>query len=344
MGGNDRILRAARGEIIDRPPVWMMRQAGRYMQVYRTLRDQYPNFRERSENPELAAEISLQPFRAFAPDGVIMFSDILTPLPGLGINFEIIESRGPIIDPPIRTQAQIDALHQLDPEALPFIRQTLKIIHQEVGERATVLGFVGAPWTLAAYAIEGKSSKDYTVIKAMAYSEPEMLHSFLAKLTDAIATYACYQIECGAQVVQLFDSWAGQLSPEDYQTFALPYEKMIVEKVKAKYPTAPIILYINGSAGILDRLTKTGADVISLDWTVDIAEARARLGNQVAVQGNLDPGILFGKPEYIRDRIHKLIAKAGKTGHIMNLGHGILSTTPEENARCYFETVKEYRY
>jgi uroporphyrinogen decarboxylase len=343
MGGNDRILRAARGETLDRPPVWMMRQAGRYMQVYRTLRDRYPNFRERSENPELAAEISLQPFRAFAPDGVIMFSDILTPLPGLGINFEIIESRGPIIDPPIRTQAQVDALHELDPESFPFIRQILKIIHEEVGDRATVLGFVGSPWTLAAYAIEGKSSKDYTVIKAMAYSEPQILHSFLAKLTTAIATYACYQIECGAQVVQLFDSWAGQLSPEDYETFALPYEKAIVEQVKAKHPTTPIILYINGSASILDRLTKTGADVISLDWTVDIAEARARLGN-VAVQGNLDPGILFGKPEYIRDRIHQLIAKAGKTGHIMNLGHGILSTTPEENARCYFETVKAYRY
>jgi uroporphyrinogen decarboxylase len=345
MGGNDRILRAARGEVLDRPPVWMMRQAGRYMKVYRDLREKYPNFRERSENPELAAEISLQPFRAFEPDGVIMFSDILTPFPGMGINFDIIESRGPIIDPPIRTQAQVDALHDLDPETdLPFIRKILNIIKQEVGDRATILGFVGAPWTLAAYAIEGKSSKDYTVIKQMAYSEPQILHSFLAKLAKAIATYVCYQIECGAQVVQLFDSWAGQLSPSDYETLALPYEKAIVDQVKAKHPNTPIILYINGSAGILDRLTKTGVDVISLDWTVDMAEARQRLGLHIPVQGNLDPGVLFGKPEYIRDRIHEVIRQAGRTGHIMNLGHGILSTTPEENARVYFETVKAYRY
>ncbi|MDX1977765.1 MAG: uroporphyrinogen decarboxylase [Pseudanabaenaceae cyanobacterium bins.68] len=344
MSGNDRILKAARGEALDRPPVWMMRQAGRYMKVYRDLRDQYPNFRDRSENPELAAEISLQPFRAFAPDGVIMFSDILTPLPGLGINFDIIESRGPIIDPPIRTQAQVDALTEFDPDqSVPFIRQILQHIHQEVGDRATVLGFVGAPWTLAAYAIEGKSSKDYTVIKQMAYSEPKLLHDFLQKLAVAIATYTCHQIACGAQAVQLFDSWAGQLSPRDYETFALPYEQSIITQVKSKYPNTPIILYINGSAGILDRLPQTGADVISIDWTVDLAEARQRLGN-VSVQGNLDPGILFAPPDYLRDRIHEVIAKAGKTGHIMNLGHGILATTPEQSARVYFETVQAYRY
>lgn len=341
MGGNDRLLRAARGEELDRPPVWMMRQAGRYMKVYRDLRQKYPTFRERSENAELAAEISLQPFRAFQPDGVIMFSDILTPLPGVGIDFDIIESKGPIIDPPIRSQAQIDAIHEFDPEAsVPFIRQILKLIKHEVKDQATILGFVGAPWTLAAYAIEGKSSKDYTVIKSMAYSEPKMLHSFLLKLAEAIAIYVRYQIDCGAQVVQIFDSWAGQLSPRDYEEFALPYEKLIVDRVKATHPDTPLILYINGSAGILDRLPKTGVDVISLDWTVDIAEARERIGHNIGVQGNLDPCVLFGKQDYIRDRILDVISKAGKKGHIMNLGHGILSTTPEENARFFFETVK----
>lgn len=345
MGGNDRLLRAARGEELDRPPVWMMRQAGRYMQVYRDLREKYPTFRERSENPDLSIEISLQPFRAFQPDGVIMFSDILTPLPGIGINFDIIESRGPIIDPPIRTQAQIDALHDLDPEtALPFVKTVLKTLRHEVADQATVLGFVGSPWTLAAYAIEGKSSKDYTVIKSMAYSEPKMLHSFLAKLAKAIATYVKFQIDSGAQIVQLFDSWAGQLSPSDYEQFALPYEKMIVDQVKATHPDTPLILYINGSAGIFERMPKSGVDIISLDWTVDIAEARQRLGDHVAVQGNLDPCVLFGKQDYIRDRIHEVIHKAGKKGHIMNLGHGILATTPEENARFFFETVKSFRY
>jgi uroporphyrinogen decarboxylase len=341
MGGNDRLLRAARGEELDRPPVWMMRQAGRYMKVYRDLRQKYPTFRERSENAELAAEISLQPFRAFQPDGVIMFSDILTPLPGVGIDFDIIESKGPIIDPPIRSQAQIDAIHEFDPEAsVPFIRQILKLIKHEVKDQATILGFVGAPWTLAAYAIEGKSSKDYAMIKSMAYSEPKMLHSFLLKLAEAIAIYVRHQIDCGAQVVQIFDSWAGQLSPRDYEEFALPYEKLIVDRVKATHPDTPLILYINGSAGILDRLPKTGVDVISLDWTVDMAEARDRIGHHIGVQGNLDPCVLFGKQDYIRDRILDVISKAGKKGHIMNLGHGILSTTPEENARFFFETVK----
>jgi uroporphyrinogen decarboxylase len=341
MGGNDRLLRAARGEVLDRPPVWMMRQAGRYMKVYRDLREKYPTFRERSENPELAAEISLQPFRAFRPDGVIMFSDILTPLPGIGIDFDIIESRGPIITPPIRSQAQIDALHELDPETdLPFIKKVLSIIKQEVADQATILGFVGAPWTLAAYAVEGKSSKEYAVIKAMAYSEPKMLHSFLTKLANAIATYVCYQIDCGAQVVQIFDSWAGQLTPDDYERFAMPYEKMIVDRVKATHPDTPIILYISGSAGILDRMPKTGVDIISVDWTVDMAEARQRLGSDVVVQGNLDPCVLFAKQDYIRERILDVVQKAGNKGHIMNLGHGILSTTPEDNARFFFETVK----
>ncbi len=340
MGGNDRLLRAARGQELDRPPVWMMRQAGRYMKVYRDLREKYPTFRERSEIPELAAEISLQPFRAFHPDGVIMFSDILTPLPGLGIEFDIIESRGPIIANPIRTQAQIDALTELDPDtAMPFIKKILGAIKHEVSDRATILGFVGAPWTLAAYAIEGKSSKDYTIIKSMAYSEPEMLHSFLKKLAVAIAGYVRHQIDCGAQIVQIFDSWAGQLSPTDYETLALPYEKMIVDLVKTTHPDTPLILYINGSAGILERMPKSGVDMISLDWTVDMAEARAKLGN-MPVQGNLDPCVLFGNQAYIRDRILDVVDKAGKTGHIMNLGHGILSTTPEENARFFFETVK----
>jgi uroporphyrinogen decarboxylase len=340
MGGNDRLLRAARGQELDRPPVWMMRQAGRYMKAYRDLRVKYPTFRERSEIPELAAEISLQPFRAFHPDGVIMFSDILTPLPGLGIEFDIIESKGPIIADPIRSQAQIDALTELDPDAaMPFIKKILGTIKQEVGDRATILGFVGAPWTLAAYAIEGKSSKDYTVIKSMAYSQPKMLHSFLKKLAVAIAGYVRHQIDCGAQIVQIFDSWAGQLSPSDYETLALPYEKMIVDLVKETHPDTPLILYINGSAGILERMPKSGVDMISLDWTVDMAEARAKLGN-IPVQGNLDPCVLFGSQDYIRDRILDVVNKAGKTGHIMNLGHGILSTTPEENAQFFFETVK----
>jgi uroporphyrinogen decarboxylase len=336
-----RLLRAAKGEVLDRPPVWMMRQAGRYMKVYRDLRERYPSFRERSENADLAVEISLQPFRAFQPDGVILFSDILTPLPGMGINFDIHEGRGPIIEDPIRTLDQVKALTPLDPATdMAFVGTALKTLRQEVGDRATVLGFVGAPWTLAAYAIEGKSSKDYSVIKGMAFSQPEILHPFLSHLADCIATYVRYQIDSGAQVVQLFDSWAGQLSPQDYETFSLPYQQQIVRQVKQTHPDTPLVLYTSGSAGILSRMPKSGVDIISLDWTVDMAEARAMLGPEVMVQGNMDPGVLFGSQDFIRDRILDVIRKAGKSGHIMNLGHGILPKTPEENAAFFFETVK----
>jgi len=338
------LLRAARGEVLDRPPVWMMRQAGRYMKEYRELRDKYPAFRDRSEIPELAIEISLQPFRAFAPDGVILFSDILTPLPGIGISFDIIENRGPIIDPPIRSQEQINQLHPLNPEeSLPFIKQILQTLRQEVGDRATVLGFVGAPWTLAAYAIEGKSSKDYTIIKSMAFSEPSLLHQFLGTLADSIATYVRYQIDCGAQVIQMFDSWAGQLSPQDFETFALPYQQRVVEQVKATHPDTPLILYINGSAGILELMSKSGVDIVSVDWTVDMAQARQRLGDNIGVQGNLDPCALFGSKEFIRDRILDTIRKAGNRGHILNLGHGVLQNTPEENVAFFFETAKQFK-
>jgi uroporphyrinogen decarboxylase len=335
------LLRAARGEAVERPPVWMMRQAGRYMKVYRDLRDRHPGFRERSENPDLSYEISMQPFEAFRPDGVILFSDILTPLPGMGIDFDIIESRGPIIEPAIRTHEQVDALRPLDPAAaLPFVGEVLGRLRAAVGHEAAVLGFVGAPWTLAAYAVEGKSSKTYSLIKAMAFREPDLLHALLAHLADSIASYVRYQIDAGAQVVQLFDSWAGQLSPIDYDTFAAPYQKRVIDQVKATHPNTPLILYISGSAGVLERMGRTGIDIVSLDWTVDMADGLARLPQSVGVQGNVDPGLLFGTPEGIRERIFDTVRKARGRRHILNLGHGILPGTPEENARVFFETGK----
>ncbi|MHC5935787.1 uroporphyrinogen decarboxylase [Nostoc sp.] len=336
------LLRAARGEVVDRPPVWMMRQAGRYMKAYRDLRDQYPSFRDRSEIPEVAIEVSLQPWRAFQPDGVILFSDIVTPLPGLGIDMDIAEGKGPIISSPLRTQEQIDRLRPLEPEAaLPFIKTILQALRSEVGDKSTVLGFVGAPWTLAAYAVEGKGSKTYSIIKNMAFSDPTILHQLLAKLADAIAIYARYQIDSGAQVVQMFDSWAGQLSPQDYDTFALPYQQRVFQQVKQTHPDTPLILLVSGSAGVLERMAQSGADIVSVDWAVDMADARARLGKQVKVQGNLDPGVLFGSKQFIRDRILDTVRKAGNWGHILNLGHGVLPETPEENVAFFFETAKE---
>lgn len=340
--GTPHLLRAARGEIVNRPPVWMMRQAGRYMKAYRDLREKYPSFRQRSEIPEVAIEVSLQPWKAFQPDGVILFSDIVTPLPGIGIEMDVAEGKGPVIENPIRTQEQVDNLHSLQPEeSLPFIKTILQALRSEVGNKSTVLGFVGAPWTLAAYAVEGKGSKTYSIIKNMAFSEPAILHQLLTKLSDSIATYVRYQIDCGAQVIQMFDSWAGQLSPQDYETFALPYQKRVFEQVKQTHPDTPLILLVSGSAGLLERMSQSGADIVNVDWTVDMADARRRLGKEMKVQGNLDPGVLFGSKEFITERIHDTVRKAGNWGHILNLGHGVLPTTPEENVAHFFETAKQ---
>ena len=339
------LLSAALGKKVNRPPVWMMRQAGRYMKVYRELRDRYPNFRERSENPSLSYEISMQPFHAFKPDGVILFSDILTPLPGMGINFDIVESKGPIIENPIRSFEQIRKLKELIPyESLSFVGEVLSSLRKDINNEATLLGFVGAPWTLAAYVVEGKSSKNYSIIKAMAFKEPKLLHKLLDHFAKSIGEYLKFQIQSGAQVVQIFDSWAGQLSPQDYDIFAGPYQKKVVDIVKKEYPDTPIILYISGSAGVIERMAKTGIDIISLDWTIDIGEACKRIPNNIGIQGNVDPGILFGDEKSIKARIDETFSKAGVRKYILNLGHGILPGTPEENAKTFFEYGKSLTY
>lgn len=336
------LLRTVEKKIVERPPVWMMRQAGRYMKAYRQIKEKYPSFRDRSENTEISTEISLQPWRAFEPDGVILFSDILTPLPAIGIQFDILEGKGPVIESPIRSQEQVDALKDFEPQsALAFIQAILTNLRREVDEKAAVIGFVGAPWTLAAYIVEGKSSKEYTTIKQMAFSEPTLLHSLLRKLAGMCADYACYQIASGAQVIQMFDSWAGQLSPNDYTAFALPYQKYVVKTVKSRYPHVPLILYINGCGGLLERMVLSGVDVVSVDWTVDMADARRRIGKEITVQGNIDPSVLLGGEEVIRDRIHETIHSAGSQNMILNLGHGVLPSTPERNVDFFFKTAKQ---
>ena len=346
MGENlPLLMRTALGEKVERPPVWMMRQAGRYMKIYRDLREKYPSFRERSENPELSYEISMQPFHAFKPDGVILFSDILTPLPGMGINFEIIESKGPIIENPIRTYDHVKNLRQLNPnDSLSFVGEVLSSLRKDIKNEATLLGFVGAPWTLAAYVVEGKSSKNYSIIKSMAFREPDILHRLLDHFAQSIGEYLKYQIKSGAQIVQIFDSWAGQLSPQDYDIFAGPYQKKVIDIVKEAYPNTPIILYISGSAGVIERMAKTGADIISLDWTVDMAEGCNRLPKSIGIQGNIDPGILFGNEKSIKNRINETFNKVNDRKYILNLGHGILPGTPEENAKAFFDYGKSLTY
>jgi len=338
------LLRAAKGLPVERPPVWMMRQAGRYMKAYQELAKKHPSFRERSENPELAVEISLQPWRAFHPDGVILFSDILTPLPGMGVSFDIPD-KGPVIERPLRTQADIEQVVELQPErSTPFVGETLKSLRQAVSNEATVLGFAAAPYTLATYCVEGGNSKSYSAIKKMAFTQPELLHRLLEKFAHNLAIYCCYQIESGAQAIQIFDSWAGQLSPIDYEMFAFPYQKRVLEHVKRHHPQVPMILFISQGSHYLERMADVGFDIISVDWTVDIGKARERMGSSSGIQGNLDPAILLGTPQLIEERTREIIHKAGPRGHIMNLGHGVLPNTPEENVAKFFQTVQQFRW
>ncbi|KAL8192860.1 hypothetical protein R6Q57_027308 [Mikania cordata] len=339
------LINAVRGEDVKRPPVWLMRQAGRYMKSYQDICQKYPSFRERSENTDLVVEISLQPWKVFKPDGVILFSDILTPLAGMNIPFDIVKGKGPIIFDPISTATDVDKVREFTPEEwVPYVGEALTILRKEVNNEAAVLGFVGAPFTLASYVVEGGSSKHFSKIKRLAFSQPKVLHALLEKFTASMAKYIQYQADNGAQAVQIFDSWATELSPADFEEFSLPYLKQIVETVKQTHPNLPLILYASGSGGLLERLPLTGVDVVSLDWTVDMAEGRKRLGCDIAVQGNVDPGVLFGSKDFITDRIHDTVKKAGKGKHILNLGHGIVVGTPEENVAHFFEVAKGLRY
>uniref|UniRef100_A0A2N9J7W7 Uroporphyrinogen decarboxylase n=1 Tax=Fagus sylvatica TaxID=28930 RepID=A0A2N9J7W7_FAGSY len=321
------LLNAVRGKDVERPPVWLMRQAGR------------------SENVDLVVEISLQPWKVFKPDGVILFSDILTPLSGMNIPFDIVKGKGPVIFDPLRTAADVEQVREFVPEdSVPYVGEALTILRKEVDNKAAVLGFVGAPFTLASYVVEGGSSKHFTKIKRLAFSQPKVLHALLQKFATSMAKYIQFQADSGAQAVQIFDSWATELSPVDFEEFSLPYLKQIVDTVKQTHPNLPLILYASGSGGLLERLALTGVDVVSLDWTVDMAEGRRRLGPNIAVQGNVDPGVLFGSKEFITNRINDTVRKAGRGKHILNLGHGIVVGTPEENVAHFFEVSKGLRY
>lgn len=339
------LLNAVRGLEVERPPVWLMRQAGRYMKSYQIICEKYPSFRERSENVDLVVEISLQPWKVFKPDGVILFSDILTPLSGMNIPFDIVKGKGPVIFNPPTAIADVEQVREFFPEdSVPYVGEALTILREEVNNETAVLGFVGAPFTLASYVVEGGSSKNFTKIKQLAFSQPKVLHALLQKFATSMAKYIKFQANSGAQAVQIFDSWATQLSPVDFEEFSLPYLKQIVDSVKQTHPNLPLILYASGSGGLLERLPLTGVDVVSLDWTVDMAEGRRRLGPDVAVQGNVDPGVLFGSKEFITNRIYDTVRKAGNSKHILNLGHGIKVGTPEENVAHFFEVAKDIRY
>jgi uroporphyrinogen decarboxylase len=351
-GDRDILVRAARGEVTERTPVWLCRQAGRYMASFRAYSTKYA-FRQRSETPEMAIELSLQCHRKYGMDGIIMFSDILTPLPTLGIEFDVVPGVGPVISFDIESEEDVKALPDAESidfdEKLPFIREILGNLSKEAEEANTsLIGFIGAPFTLAAYTIEGKSSKHCLTTKKLMMQdevgEDKTMSLFLDKIAVMIGNYACHQIECGAQVIQLFESWAHQITPKYFEQFAKPAAQKAIKIIKAKYPDVPVIYFANGGSSYLEYQKDMGADMIAIDWSVDMAQARKILGPDMPISGNIDPTILFGTKEQIEQAVRDCIDKAGGPGskHLLNLGHGVMQGTPEESVGWLVDECKRY--
>jgi uroporphyrinogen decarboxylase len=333
-------LRACRRQPVSRTPIWMMRQAGRYLPAYRAVR-QRASFLEMCRTPELACEVTLQPIDEFGFDAAILFSDILITLPPMGIDVTFPEA-GPKIGTPVRDRAAIDKLAVPDPVTeLPYTLEAIKQIKKGLADRVPLIGFAGAPLTMLTYAVEGGGSKDYAHTKKLLYGAPKDAHALLDKLAQTCAVFLEAQVAAGADVVQIFDSWAGIVSPGDFREYPLRYAKQVIAHLRTKCPGTPIIYFANGCAPYLDDYASSGADVLGVDWRVGIDEVRRRVGDGVALQGNLDPGALFASPAEIRTRVADILAKAGPIGHIFNLGHGVLPETNPEHVRAMVNAVKE---
>ena len=337
---NDRFLRACRREPVDRTPIWLMRQAGRYLPEYRALRDQY-DMLTMCRAPELAVEVTLQPLKHFDLDAAILFSDIMIPLRGMGIDFEIVESVGPVVANPVRDQRTADALRVIEPERdVPFVIEAVRALRRELDGKVPLIGFAGAPFTLASYIVEGKPSRDLLLTKQLMHTNPAAWHTLMDKLAQTIAAYLRAQIDAGAQAVQLFDSWVGALSPCDYREFVLPHSKKIFDALAAT--RVPRIHFGTGTATLLELMREAGGDVIGIDWRVPLDQAWRRLGD-IALQGNLDPAIMLTTPEIVEKHAREILTQArGHCGHIFNLGHGVLPSTPIENVERLVEVVHSW--
>src|SRR5271168_253651 len=330
-------LRACRGEAVPRLPVWMMRQAGRYLPEYRAIRANRP-FLEVCKTPELAVEVSLQPFRRLGVDAIIVFSDILIPAEAMGLKLELGDA-GPNLPEPVRTVADVERLRIFDPEVeTAFLNEAIRRIVKEVGPDVPVLGFAGAPFTLACYMIEGKTKEGFATVKSFMYHQPAAFEKLLAQIARATIGYLKAQIAAGAAAVQLFDTWCGELSLHDYEEFALPATQEIISELGGE---APVIYYTKASHHLLPAVARSGANVLSVDWRVDMRVLREKLGPRIALQGNVDPAVLFGPPEQIRRATREAMSALGGTGHILNLGHGILQHTPVENAQLFIQTGQQ---
>jgi uroporphyrinogen decarboxylase len=337
----DIFLRACRGEEVDYTPVWIMRQAGRYLPEYRAVRSNI-DFLTLCKNPKLAAEVTMQPVDILGVDAAILFSDILIPIEAMGMRLEFSDKEGPILGEPIRSKSAVEKLIVPDVEEdLPFIFDTIKILRKELEHKVPLIGFSGAPFTLATYMIEGGTSKNFLNTKKMMFQLGTVFHYLMEKLTDMIISYLSAQIKAGAQAVQIFDTWAGILTPQDYKQFAFPYIRKAISELKKE--GVPIIYFVNNCAGILQEIKKSGADVIGIDWRIDLSDAIKKLGKKIVVQGNLDPCALFLTKEKIEDRVKDILWKGDAAkGHIFNLGHGVLPQTPVENVIALIEAVHTY--
>ncbi|MFL1915204.1 uroporphyrinogen decarboxylase [Plesiomonas shigelloides] len=340
---NDRYLRALLREPVDMTPVWMMRQAGRYLPEYRATRAEAGDFMSLCKNPELACEVTLQPLRRFALDAAILFSDILT-IPdamGLGLYFETGE--GPRFERPVRSLADVQKLGVPDPEQeLGYVMDAVRTIRRELKGAVPLIGFSGSPWTLATYMVEGGSSKAFTRIKKMMYAEPQTLHLLLDKLADSVIVYLNAQIRTGAQSVMVFDTWGGALTGRDYREFSLHYMHKIVDGLLREHDgrRVPVTLFTKGGGQWLEAIADTGCDAVGLDWTTSLADARARIGSRVALQGNMDPSMLYAPPARIEQEVASLLAEFGAgTGHVCNLGHGIHPDVDPAHAGVFVEAV-----
>lgn len=336
----DRFLRACRREPVDCTPIWLMRQAGRYLPEYRRLRERH-SMLEAIKNPELAVEITLQPLRRFDLDAAIIFSDILPPLESMGVEVQFTRGEGPAIARPVRGMREVEAL-RVPPaeEVAPYTQQAISMAARELADRVPLIGFSGAPFTLAAYLIEGGSSREYALARLMMYREPAAWHLLMGKLAELVGGYLQAEARAGARAVQIFDSWVGVLGPADYREYVLPYSRRAI--AAAQDAGVPVIHFTTGTAGMLELIREAGGDVVGIDWRVDLGAAWSRLGEGVAIQGNLDPMALFAPSPLVRARAAEVLQGAGgRPGHIFNLGHGVLPGTPVERVEELVEFVHE---
>jgi uroporphyrinogen decarboxylase len=333
------IVRAARREPTSVTPVWLMRQAGRYLPEYRALRERH-GFLELCKTPAAAAEVTLQPLRRFALDAAILFADILLLLEPLDVGLEFARGEGPVIHRPVRSEADVARLKPIDVESsVGSVFETVRLVRRELPATVALIGFAGAPFTVASYVVEGGASREFLHTKRLMYEAPAAWHRLMEVLADATAVYLNGQIDAGAQMVQLFDSWVGALAPDDYRSYVLPHTRAVVRALR---PGTPVIHFGTGTATLLPLMREAGGDVIGLDWRVDLDRGWAAVGHDVGVQGNLDPALLLAKPAVIRERAKTILDRAGgRPGHVFNLGHGVHQSTPVDHVRALVDAVHE---